>query len=164
MIGNQSLYLYKDFLPNTDSGTHFRFTNVDNYINYINSNYKKDLISFSSLLGISYYLEKEEFKKMLKDISCLICNGSSIIFDYPIYEDSKETKINEKLASGAGEEMKSKYSYSELEKELSNMGLYFYEHLNDEEMTKEYFENYNKNNKDKMIALKGVGYCLVVKK
>lgn len=44
------------------------------------------------------------------------------------------------------------------------MGLYIYEHLNDEEMTKEYFENYNKNNKDKMIALKGVVYCLVVKK
>lgn len=31
-------------------------------------------------------------------------------------------------------------------------------------MTKEYFENYNKNNKDKMIAHIGLGYCLVVKK
>ena len=39
MIGNQNLYLYKDFLPNTDSGTHFRFTSVNDYINYIN-NYK----------------------------------------------------------------------------------------------------------------------------
>lgn len=65
------------------------------------------------------------------------------------------------LASGAGEKIKSKYSYNELEKELLNMGLYIYEHLNDEEKTKEYFENYNK---DKMIALKCVGYCLVVKK
>lgn len=65
------------------------------------------------------------------------------------------------LASGAGEKIKSKYSYNELEKEFLNMGLYIYEHLNDEEKTKEYFENYNK---DKMIALKCVGYCLVVKK
>ena len=39
MIGNQNLYLYKDFLPNTDSGTHFRFTSVNDYISYIN-NYK----------------------------------------------------------------------------------------------------------------------------
>lgn len=39
MIGNQSLYLYKDFLPNTDSGTYFRFTNINDYINYINTNY-----------------------------------------------------------------------------------------------------------------------------
>lgn len=37
MIGNQNLYLYKDFLPNTDSGTHFRFTSVSDYINYINN-------------------------------------------------------------------------------------------------------------------------------
>ena len=40
MLGKQNLYLYKDFLPNTDNGTHFRFTSVNDYINYINSNYK----------------------------------------------------------------------------------------------------------------------------
>ena len=98
---------------------------------------------------------------MLKNISNMIIDCSSIVFDYPNYEQSNNVLINEMLASGAGEEMKSKYSYNELEKELLNMG---YEHLNDEEMTKEYFENYNKKNKDKMIALKGVCYCLVVKK
>lgn len=98
---------------------------------------------------------------MLKNISNMIIDCSSIVFDYPNYEQSNNVLINEMLASGAGEEMKSKYSYNELEKELLNMG---YEHLNDEEMTKEYFENYNKNNKDKMIVLKGVCYCLVVKK
>lgn len=91
----------------------------------------------------------------------MICDGSSIVFDYPSYDESNNVLINEMLASGAGEEMKSKYSYNELEKELLNMRLYIHEHLNDEEMTKEYFENYNK---DKMIASKGVGYCLVVKK
>lgn len=78
-----------------------------------------------------------------------------------LIEESNNVLINEMLASGAGEKIKSKYSYNELEKELLNMGLYIYEHLNDEEKTKEYFENYNK---DKMIALKCVGYCLVVKK
>ena len=128
------------------------------------STYNYNKLSFCSLLGISYYLSKVDFYEMLKNISNMICDGSSIVFDYPNYEQSNNVLINEMLASGAGEEMKSKYSYSELEKELSNMGLYIYEHLNDEEMTKEYFENYNKNNKDKMIAPKGVGYCLVVKK
>ena len=39
MVGKQSLYIYKDFLPNTDNGTHFRFTNVNDYIKYINTNY-----------------------------------------------------------------------------------------------------------------------------
>lgn len=136
-----------------------------NWFNKINnSSYNHDKLSFCSLLGISYYLSKDDFYGMLKNISNMICDGSSIVFDYPSYEESKNTLINEKLASGAGEDMKSKYSFNELEKELSNMGLYIYEHLNDEEMTKEYFENYNKNNKDKMVAPKGVGYCLVVKK
>ena len=136
-----------------------------NWFNKINeSSYHHNKLSFCSLLGISYYLSKDEFYRMLKNISNMICEGSSIVFDYPSYEESKSTLINERLASGAGEEMKSKYSFSDLEKELSNMGLYIYEHLNDEEMTKEYFDNYNKNNKDKIVAPKGVGYCLVVKK
>lgn len=140
------------------------FTNKNWINNIINSNYKKDLISFSSLLGISYYLEKEEFKKMLKDISCLICNGSSIVFDYPTYEDSKETKINEKLASGANEKMKAKYSYQEIENILEENDLLIYEHLNNEEMTKTYFAKYNLlNPNNKIIAPKGVNYCLAIK-
>lgn len=53
---------------------------------------------------------------MLKNISNMICDGSSIVFDYPNYEESNNVLINEMLASGAGEKMKSKYSYNELEK------------------------------------------------
>ena len=41
MLGKQNLYLYKDFLPNTDNGTYFRFTSVNDYISYINSNYRQ---------------------------------------------------------------------------------------------------------------------------
>ena len=51
MIGNQSLYIYKDFLPNTDSGTHFRFTNVNDYINYINKRIiKKNTLHHKDLI------------------------------------------------------------------------------------------------------------------
>ena len=141
------------------------FTNR-NWINdIIDSNYDKNQISFGSLLGISYYLTKDDFYNMIQSISSLLCNGSSIVFDYPTYEDSKETQINEKLASGAKEEMKSKYSYKEIEKMLSDNGLLIYEHLNNEEMTNNYFDNYNTlNPNNKIIAPKGVCYCLAVKK
>lgn len=72
-----------------------------NWINsIINSKYNKNKISFSSLLGISYYLTKEEFISMIKCIAKIVCDGSSIVFDYPTYEDSKETKTNELLAVG----------------------------------------------------------------
>ena len=133
--------------------------------NIINSNYDKKQISFSSLLGISYYLTKEEFSNMIGSISNILCNGSSIVFDYPTYEDSKETQINEKLASGANEQMKSKYSYKDIENMLSENGLLIYEHLNNEEMTNKYFEKYNTlNPNNKIMAPKGVCYCLAVKR
>ena len=141
------------------------FTNKNWINNIINSNYDKNQISFSSLLGISYYLAKEEFSNMIKSISSILCNGSSIIFDYPTYEDSKETQTNEKLASGANEQMKSKYSYKEIEDILSESGLLIYEHLNNKEMTNTYFEKYNNlNPNNKIIAPKGICYCLAVKK
>lgn len=61
--------------------------------------------------------------------------------------------------------MKSKYSYNEIGKILSDNGLLIYEHLNDKEMTNTYFYNYNTlNPNSKIIAPKGVCYCLAVKK
>lgn len=60
--------------------------------------------------------------------------------------------------------MKSKYSYEEIENILSDNGLLIYEHLNNKEMTNTYFEKYNTlNPNNKIIAPKGVCYCLAVK-
>ena len=39
MVKIQNLYLFKDFLPNTDDGVHLRYTNIDEYIYYINALY-----------------------------------------------------------------------------------------------------------------------------
>ena len=131
----------------------------------INSNYDKNQISFSSLLGISYYIMKEEFSFMIQSISSILCDGSSIVFDYQTYEDSNEVQINEKLASGANEQMKSKYSYKEIEDILQENGLLIYEHLDNKEMTDTYFIKYNTlNPNNKIIAPKGICYCLAVKK
>ena len=128
------------------------FTNR-NWINdIIDSNYDKNQMSFSSLLGISYYLTKDDFYNMIQSISSLLCNGSSIVFDYPTYEDSKETQINEDLANEANEKMKSKYSYQDIENMLSENDFLIYEHLNHEEMTNTYFSNYNTLNPDNKIV------------
>ena len=130
-----------------------------------NSTYQENKLSFSSLLGISYYLKKEEFSLMLENIASMICQGSSIVLDYPTYDGSKETKINEQLASGANEEMQSKYTYKEMEAILAEHGFLIYEHLNHEEMTNTYFYSYNTLNPNhKIIAPVGVCYCLAVKR
>ena len=61
--------------------------------------------------------------------------------------------------------MKSKYSYKEIEDILSKSGLLIYAHLNSDEMTNNYFYNYNTINPNiKIKAPKGVCYCLAVKK
>lgn len=133
--------------------------------NVINSSYNKNLISFNSLLGISYYLSKLEFDNMIKQISNIICEGSSILFDYQTNEYSKETSINEDLALATNEEMKSKYSYREIEEMLSNNNMKIYEYLNDEAITNQFFSDYNTlNPNNKIIAPKGVAYILAVKK
>lgn len=130
-----------------------------------NSTYQENKLSFSSLLGISYYLTKEEFSLMLEIISSMACQGSTIIIDYPTYDGGKETKINEQLASGANEEMQSKYTYKEMEDILSEHGFLIYEHLNREEMTNTYFYSYNTLNPNhQIIAPVGVCYCLAVKR
>ena len=141
------------------------FTNENWIKSIIESKYMKNKISFSSLLGISYYLTRKEFSNMIKNISSIVCSGSSIVFDYPTYKESSETKINQKLASKANEKMKSKYTYKDVEKILEYNDFLIYEHLDYKEMTNNYFENYNiLNPNNKIIAPKGVNYCLAVKK
>lgn len=141
------------------------FTDTDWINNIINSSYNKEEISLCSLLGISYYLTKEEFFNMLNSISSIIKIGSSIVFDYPTTTESIETRTTEQLASSANEEMKSKYTYKELESILYENGLLIYEHIDADVMTNTYFKEYNIHNKDnKIIAPRGVCYLLAVKR
>lgn len=137
----------------------------DNWFSSINnSSYKKELKSFNSFLGVSYYLTSDEFCKTVGIISNNICKGSSILFDFQTNETSVETKRNERLAEGADEKMKSKYSYREIEKILEDNNMLIYEYLDDKKMTKQFFENYNDNNpSNNMTAPKGVAYILAVK-
>lgn len=56
----------------------------ENWINtLLQSDYQEDQLSISSMLGLSYYLTKDEFKKMLKQLSKYLLKGSRLVFDYP---------------------------------------------------------------------------------
>ena len=68
------------------------------------------------------------------------------------------------LASGAGEQMKALYSNMEIVMLLQQCGFKLVEHLDSDEMTKQYFETYNRSTKYMpMKAPKGVGYVLAKK-
>ena len=67
------------------------------------------------VITISYYLEKSSFANMLEEISSIVPEGSSIVFDYPdekYYTDfaGERAKKQTMMANAAGEIMKSSYS------------------------------------------------------
>ncbi|MCR4925251.1 MAG: class I SAM-dependent methyltransferase [Clostridiales bacterium] len=131
----------------------------------IKAGFESEKRAFGSLLGISYYLTKEEFKALLKALGEIMSEGSAICFDYPSKDDGKETQTNQALAQGANEQMKAQYSEDELVKILEECGFLIYEHLDHNEMTKQYFADYNNTCKEhKMEAPKGVCYILATKK
>lgn len=141
------------------------FTKKNWFKDIIKSGYNQTEKSFSSLLGITYYLTKKEFINTLMDINSNISEGSTIIFDYPTKEESVIINKNAELASLAGEKWKAKYSYLEIEKMLEKNNFLIYEHLNSKEITKHFFSQYNEKNKEHlMCAPKGIEYILAVKK
>ena len=137
----------------------------DNWINtLLQSDYQEDQLSISSMLGLSYYLTKDEFKKMLEQLSKHLLKGSRLVFDYPSIQESKETKINEMLAKEADESMKAKYSFAELKEILNQCHLTIIQHENHQTVTEKYISNYNVYYKDDPIkAPEGVCYCVVEK-
>lgn len=130
----------------------------------ISSNYNLTEKTFCSMLGISYYLNKDIFKTTIKELSNIIPNGSAILFDYPNIYETKKEKLNQQLAKGTNEEMKSVYSYKDIEIIAEDSNMLIYEHLNHNDIDNTYFYDYNTlNPNDKIIAPTGVSYVLLVK-
>ena len=130
----------------------------------VESGYCRNEKSFGSLLGISYYLSKSEFENLLQNINEIMAEESVICFDYPSTDESHETKKNQMLASGAGEQMKALYSHSEIELLLHKCGFELSDELDDIEITKRYFSEYNKCNlANHMRAPVGVAYVIARK-
>jgi methyltransferase (TIGR00027 family) len=132
--------------------------------------FNKNKLSFYSLLGIAYYLSKENFKTLLYDIADSASNGSTIVFDYPdehtyMEQAGERAKKQAMMAQGAGEAMLASYSYAEMEQLLSDCEFLIYEHLTPDQITKQFFEEYNIANPQYiMTAFDNTNYCLAVKK
>ncbi len=130
----------------------------------LNSSYNPNSKTFCSLLGISYYLEKKVFNDTINKLSSVMPSGSVILFDYPNDAESKNEIINKELAKASNEEMKSKYSYSDIEKIANDSNMLIYENLDNNDVDTNYFYKYNLLNPNNNIkAPSGVSYCLLVK-
>lgn len=152
-------------------------TNIDNCnVKYISCDFNKDWInnlisnnfdcnkkSMFSILGVSYYLDKNVFLNMLEKISNLIFQGSIILFDYPNgYNDSDKNRV---LASGSGEEMKSYYKEKEIIDFCDRNNMYVIENIGKYEIDNQYFYDYNTlNPNNKIFFNKDINICILVKK
>ncbi|TBX60701.1 SAM-dependent methyltransferase [Bacillus mycoides] len=122
--------------------------------------------TFFSLLGVTYYLTKEELSSLIECVFEVAPAGSSIIFDYPdenlFTEKGLSNRVENmvKMAEVGGEPMKSCFSYVEIEALLEKSGLLIYEHLSPEDINKLYFEGRN----DYLEAFETVHYVHAVKK
>ncbi|MGU3370154.1 class I SAM-dependent methyltransferase [Bacillus mycoides] len=122
--------------------------------------------TFFSLLGVTYYLTKEELSSLLDCLFAMVPEGSSIVFDYPdenlFTEKGLSNRVENmiKMAEIGGEPMKSCFSYTEMEALLEKAGLLIYEHISPEDINKLYFEGRN----DYLEAFETVHYVHAVKK
>ncbi|MBK5430411.1 class I SAM-dependent methyltransferase [Bacillus sp. TH25] len=122
--------------------------------------------TFFSLLGVTYYLMKEELSSLIECLFKMVPVGSSIVFDYPdenlFTEKGLSNRVENmiKMAVIGGEPMKSCFSYTEMEALLEKAGLLIYEHLSPEDVHTLYFEGRN----DYLEAFETVHYVHAVKK
>ena len=136
----------------------------DNWINrLLESSYQENQLSVCSLLGLSYYLTHDQFKRLLKEISRHMIKGSRLVFDYLSYQESDETRKSEALAKEANETMRAKYSFEQLKEILDLCHLKIVRH-DDYRITLDSLIHYNEYYKDNpIIAPKGVCYCVAEK-
>ncbi|ENQ3106530.1 class I SAM-dependent methyltransferase [Bacillus cereus] len=141
------------------------FTKKFSYQNLINEEFDNKK-TFFSLLGVTYYLTKEEISSLIDHLFTKVSPGSSIVFDYADENLFKEKGISNrvenmvKIASASGEPMKSGFSYFEIEKMLEKSGLLIYEHVSPAQINKLYFENRN----DYLSAFETIHYLHAVKR
>lgn len=125
--------------------------------------------TFANLLGISYYLPKETFKKIIEQLAHIFPEDSGFALDYLAAEETKEWKRNvEKyeLAQIPVEERKVQYTAQEMYKLLRENDFLILDILNNELMARQdFFKIYNVMNPKHIInPPKGITHCLVIKK
>ena len=134
--------------------------------NLIDEGFVPNKKTFFSLLGVSYYLTKEENANLINELFTQVPSGSSIVFDYADDKLFKEKGMSNRvqnmvqMASASGEPMKSCFTYEEMEKMLENSGLLIYEHLSPAAINHHFFHSRT----DYLSAFETIHYIHAVKK
>ncbi|MGN0569013.1 MAG: class I SAM-dependent methyltransferase [Candidatus Fimenecus sp.] len=130
-----------------------------------NPDFNRGANTFCSLLGLVYYLTTADFARLLCTLRDLLCESSTLVFDYPNKKTDLRAEKQAALARGADEPMYGRYSESELIRLLSDCGFRVYEHLTPQETTSRFFTLYNRANpQNPLNAFENTSLCLAVRK
>ncbi|KAF1681350.1 SAM-dependent methyltransferase [Bacillus sp. SKDU12] len=141
------------------------FTKTFSYQPLIDEGFKNTK-TFFSLLGVSYYLTREENASLIRDLFSHVPSGSSIVFDYADETLFTATGISNrvehmvKMAAASGEPIKSCFTYQAIENLLESLGLLIYEHLSPDDIDDQFFDNRT----DHLSAFETIHYIHAVKK
>jgi methyltransferase (TIGR00027 family) len=142
------------------------FTGDFSCLNLIKEGFDPQAKTFFSLLGVSYYLTKEENARLITELFADLPAGSSIVFDYADErlwdEKGLSGRVDKMLqmAAASGEPMKSCFAYHEIEQLLEQAGLLIYEHLSPAEINDRFFSNRS----DELTAFETIHYIHAIKK
>ncbi len=121
--------------------------------------------TFCSLLGLVYYLSTADFVHLLCTLRNFLCEGSTLVFDYPNKNTDLRAEKQSLLARGADEPMYGRYNEKEIIHLLSDCGFRVYEHLTPQETTSRFFNLYNRANPQNILtAFENTSLCLAVRK
>ncbi|MFB5679253.1 class I SAM-dependent methyltransferase [Paenibacillus terreus] len=142
------------------------FTKEFSYQKLFDEGFNNDDKTFFSLLGVSYYLTKDENASLIQRIFEEVPSGSSIVLDYAdeklFTEKGMYNRVENmvKMVAAGGEPMKSCFSYQEIEDMLEKSGLLIYEHLSPAMIQERYF----RDRTDYLSAFETIHYVHAVKK
>lgn len=152
-------------LPNNVYYVPIDFTAKFSYQNLVGEGFDNKK-TFFSLLGVSYYLTKEENDSLINQFFANVPSGSSIVFDYADENLFKQKGMFNrvenfvKFASASGEPMKSSFTYNEIENLLERSGLQINEHLSPTTINELLFTNRT----DYLSAFETMNFIHAVKK
>ena len=153
-------------IPDTLHFVPMDFTRPFTDQNLLKEGFMPNKKTFFSLLGVFYYLTKEENANLINEWFAKLPSGSSIVFDYAddklFVEKGLSNRVQNmvQMASASGEPMKSCFTYEEMEKMLENAGLLIYEHLSPVAIQNKFFGNRT----DYLSAFETIHYIHAVKK
>ncbi len=126
--------------------------------------FRKNVRTFFSWLGVTYYLPEAAIDQTLEKLSALCADGSTLVFDYPDEQffTAGERRVQNtiRMAQAGGEAMQTALSYPALERLLEKHGFLIYELLTPEDIQREIIDPAGAALK----AFEHVNYCMAVKK